>query len=46
MMLQRITGHGAGVGKDVATLGDQDGVFGGRDSEHCRDRNDLCGGRK
>ena len=45
-MLQRMTGRGAGVGRDVATSGDRDGVFGGRDHEHCRDKNDLRGGRK
>ena len=41
-----MTGCGAGVGRDVATSGGQDGVFGGTDHECCRDQNSLCGGRK
>ena len=42
----KLTGRGAGVGRDVATSGDRDGVFGVGDHECCRDRSDLCGGRK
>ena len=46
MMLQRTIGCGVGVGRNVATSGDGDGVFGDRTCEHCKNWDNSCGGRK